>query len=119
MYEKDNETLDKLVNEAISRSQKDIRLAHIFIGFANPVGLPDTVKANEKAKEAYALLKANKSFTEVAAMYSDDTASKLKGGDLGYITVFSLVSSIYTASVSFHVCICLVLKSVTRNLCAI
>ncbi len=118
MYEKDNETLDKLVSEAISRSQKDIRIAHIFIGFANPVGLPDSAKTKQKAAEAFALLKANKSFSEVAAMYSDDTSSKLRGGDLGYITVFTLpyalenlayttatgkISSLHQSKAGYHI----------------
>ena len=118
MYEKDNATLNKLVDEAFNRSQKDIRLAHIFIGFSNPTGLPDSAKTREKAKEAYALLKANKPFSEVAAIYSDDTASKLKAGDLGYITVFSLpyplenlayntapgkVSELYQSKAGYHI----------------
>ena len=118
MYEKDNETLDKLVNEALSRSQKDIRLAHIFVGFTSPVGLRDTAKAGAKAREAYALLKANKPFAEVAAKYSDDTASKQSGGDLGYITVFSLpyelenlayttapnkISALYQSKAGYHI----------------
>ena len=118
MYEKDNETLDKLVNEAFTRSQKDIHLAHIFIGFANPVGLPDSAKSREKASEAYALLKANKPFSEVVAIFSDDTASKRNGGDLGYITVFSLpyelenlayntrlnkISELYQSKAGFHI----------------
>ena len=50
-YEKDNEALDKLTNEALIRSQKDIHIAHIFIGFADVTGRIDSVKAKQRAAE--------------------------------------------------------------------
>ena len=53
MYEKDQETLNRLAEEAFNRSQKDVHLAHIFIGFTS-TGLPYTAKAKQKAAEAYA-----------------------------------------------------------------
>lgn len=90
MYEKDTETLNKLVDEAFSRSKKDIRLAHIFIGYANDRGLPDSMKTREKAQKVYSLLKAKADFKTIAKQYSDDTSAKYNGGDLGYITVFTL-----------------------------
>ena len=118
MYEKDTETLNKLVDEAFSRSQKDIHLAHIFIGYANDRGLPDSIKTREKAKKAYGLLKAKSDFTTIAKQYSDDTSAKYNGGDLGYITVFTLpyelenlayrtppgsISALYESKAGFHI----------------
>jgi peptidyl-prolyl cis-trans isomerase SurA len=118
MYEKDNETLNKLVDEAFTRSQKDIHLAHIFIGYTNLAGITDSSKAKQKANEAYALLKSNKAFTNVAANYSEDTASRMKGGDIGYITVFNLpyelenlayhtarnhISELYQSKAGYHI----------------
>ena len=90
MYEKDTETLNKLVDEAFGRSQKDIRLAHIFISYANPTGLTDSIKTKEEAQKVYGLLKAKSDFKTIAKQYSDDTSAKYNGGDLGYITVFTL-----------------------------
>ena len=89
MYEKDQETLNRLAEEAFNRSQKDVHLAHIFIGFTS-TGLPDTAKAKQKAAEAYAQLQKKASFSEVAKHYSEDPSVKENGGDLGFITVFSL-----------------------------
>ena len=118
LYEKDNETLNKLVDEAIARSQKDIHLAHIFIGYANPVSLTDSAKAREKAQKAYSALKSNADFKLIAKQYSDDTTAKYNGGDLGYITVFTLpyelenlayrtspgkISSLYESKAGFHI----------------
>ena len=118
MYEKDTETLNKLVDEAFSRSQKDIRLAHIFIGYANDRGLPDSIKTREKAQKAYSLLKAKSDFKTIAKQYSDDTSAKYNGGDLGYITVFTLpyelenlaygtstgsISSLYKSKAGYHI----------------
>ncbi len=90
MYEKDQETVNKLTEEAFMRSQKDIHLAHIFIGFANEGGIRDTIAARKKAMEAMQQLARNVSFSEVATKYSDDPSVKDNGGDLGYITVFTL-----------------------------
>ena len=118
MYEKDNETLNKLVDEAITRSQKDIHLAHIFIGYANPAGLADSAKTKEKAQKAYSALKSNGDFKNIAKQYSDDTSAKYNGGDLGYITVFTLpyelenlayhtpqgsISSLYQSKAGYHI----------------
>ena len=117
MYEKDTETLNKLVDEAFTRSQKDIRLAHIFIGYDDK-GLPDSVKTREKAQKAYSLLKAKSDFKTIAKQYSDDTSAKFNGGDLGYVTVFTLpyelenlayrtspgkISSLYQSKAGYHI----------------
>lgn len=118
IYEKDNETLNKLVDEAITRSQKDIHLAHIFIGFNNISGLPDSAKAREKAQKAYAALRANADFKAIARQYSDDTSAKVNGGDIGFITVFAFpyelenlayttppgkISALHQSKAGFHI----------------
>lgn len=50
-----------------------------------PEGAPesDDAKAKARANEAYQALKGGKDFAEVAKQFSDDTATKDKGGDLG------------------------------------
>ena len=89
-YMNDEESLNKLVNEAFARGQKDIHLAHIFVVFPKNASPADTVKAYEKAMAAWTTLKKGKSFAATAMSYSDDPAARNNGGDIGYITVFTL-----------------------------
>jgi peptidyl-prolyl cis-trans isomerase SurA len=89
-YIKDEETLNKMVNEAFVRGQKDIHLAHILITIP-PKAMPaDTLGEFKKATEAYNNLKQGKSFGDIASIYSDDPTANSNHGDIGYITVFSL-----------------------------
>ena len=79
--------IGSLVQEAFQRSRKDIELAQVFI----PV-LPgsDTTEFYKKISEAYSQLKSGKSFNDVVAQNTQDPAVKKNGGDIGYITVFTL-----------------------------
>ena len=88
-YVTDKESVDRLVDEAFTRSQKDIHLAHIFISLF-PNGVPDSIAALKKLGEAQRKLNANVPFADVAREYSDDPSVKTNGGDLDWITVFSL-----------------------------
>jgi peptidyl-prolyl cis-trans isomerase SurA len=93
-YLKDEASLDKLVKEAFTRGQHDIHLAHIFIAIPKISPVIDTAaraeSAYEKAMNAYNALKKGKKFNETALAYSDDPSVKSNGGDIGYITVFTL-----------------------------
>lgn len=85
-YLNDPKSVDLLTEEALQRSQKDLGLAHIFISFE----AGDTTAAFKKASEALAALRQGKAFSVVASQYSDDPAVQQNGGNLGFITVFSL-----------------------------
>ncbi len=89
-YMADNESMDKLVNEAFDRSQKDINVQHIFIPYSVRPGFSDSAVAKLKAQEAYMALMTGKSFDETALKYSADPSVAENKGHLGYITVFSL-----------------------------
>ncbi|ANE51202.1 peptidylprolyl isomerase [Flavisolibacter tropicus] len=110
----DEESVKALVKEAFQRSQKDIHVAHIFIATGNN----DTAAAYQKAQQAYQLLKAGKTFSTVAQTFSEDPSAKTNGGDMGYITVFTLpyefenvvyqtptgqVAPIYRSKVGYHI----------------
>ena len=84
-YLNDKESVDKLVSEAFARSQKDIHVTHIFIKIGN-----NEEEANQKKEKVLAALKSNQDFTLVAKEFSDDPSAKTNGGDIGWITVFSL-----------------------------
>ena len=89
-YMTDQESLNKLVNEAFDRSRKDVHLAHIYIALPKNPSPADTLKAFQKAMKAYEELKKGKTFAEVAVAYSEDPSAKDNKGDIGFITVFTL-----------------------------
>jgi peptidyl-prolyl cis-trans isomerase SurA len=89
-YLKDETSLDRLIREAYNRGQKDIRLAHILIALPKNPTPADTLKAYDKAMEAYNSLKRGKKFGETALAYSEDPSVKSNAGSIGYITVFTL-----------------------------
>src|ERR1700733_2828453 len=89
-YMSDEESMNRLINEAFTRGQWDIHLAHIFIALPKNATPADTAKAYAKAMAAYDDLKKKKSFAATALAYSDDPAVKTNRGDVGGITVFTL-----------------------------
>src|SRR5882724_10435173 len=89
-YMNDETRVNKLVNEAFLRSQKDIHIAHIFIAVSRTASPADTLFAYKRATEAYRALKSGKDFGKIAAEYSQDPFAINNHGDIGFITVFSL-----------------------------
>ncbi|MBL7746627.1 MAG: peptidylprolyl isomerase [Chitinophagaceae bacterium] len=89
-YMTDPDMMNRMTAEAFQRSQKDIRVAHIFISFRNATGFPDTIAAQKKRDEIFNRLQKGDDFMQVAADNSDDPAAKTNKGELGYITVFTL-----------------------------
>jgi len=89
-YMNDTESLNALVNEAFARSQKDIKVQHIFIPYSSGVNYSDSAVVKLKIQEAYMELQSGKSFDAVALKYSADPSVAQNKGNLGYITVFSL-----------------------------
>lgn len=83
-YLTDKESLDKMIHEAFVRSQKDIHLAHIFIKSG------DNMAAAEQKKSQVLQALGKEDFSAVAKQYSDDPSAAANGGDIGWITVFSL-----------------------------
>ena len=88
-YLNDKEAISKLAEEAFSRSQKDIRIGHIFISLKQN-GATDSAAAKQKLTAVQDDLKKGMDFAKIAAAYSDDPAAKQNGGEIGWVTVFSL-----------------------------
>ncbi len=88
-YLMDKEALNGLANEAFLRAQKEIRVAHIYISAEQPV---TSEKAAKKADSVIRELnqKGALAFADIAKKYSDDPSAKINGGEIGWITVFSL-----------------------------
>jgi peptidyl-prolyl cis-trans isomerase SurA len=96
----------------------EIRASHIVAAFRNVDGKIDTAAAKAKIDSVYEKVKAGEDFAELAKEYSDDPASKEKGGDLGYFqrrtmvkpfdeAVFNLkvgqISDIVETNYGFHI----------------
>jgi peptidyl-prolyl cis-trans isomerase SurA len=88
-YLNDEQGIKKLVDEAFLRSQKDLHLAHIFISYTK-TGLYNESAAEKTANDIYQRLQKGESFSKLAAEFSDDPSAKTNGGDIGFITVFTL-----------------------------
>lgn len=116
-YLNDKESLNKLINEAFTRLQKDIHVAHIFIAFTKN-GNTDVGAVDKKRDEVLDKLTKGAKFEELAKQYSDDPAALNNGGDIGWITVFTLpyelenlayttlqgkVSTAHTSKIGHHI----------------
>lgn len=97
-YLKDEESMNALVEEAIERSAKDVRLAHIYVKLPESPTEADLKIAQGKINAAASELQKGTDFGKVASEYSEDPAAKINKGDLGYITVFSLPYEMETAA---------------------
>lgn len=89
-YMSDPMAIDRLTKEAFMRSQKDIHAAHIFISFRNSNGAEDRAAAKTRLAEVEKRLARKEDFMAIARLFSDDPSAKQNGGDMNYITVFTL-----------------------------
>ena len=116
-YMVDRGMLKGMADEAFKRAQKDVHLAHIFISFEKPGELENaTKKKNELLEELNK--KGPAAFADLAKKYSDDPSAESNGGELGWVTVFSLpyelenlaystpvgkVSGVHQSKAGFHI----------------
>jgi peptidyl-prolyl cis-trans isomerase SurA len=83
------------LKEAFERSQKDIFLGDLFIGF-NPKDTNSIREAGLAAETAKAELDAKHDFETVVKLYSTDKDIQNSGGHVGWITVFAVPYSLET-----------------------
>ena len=72
-------------NPQEAAKQETVRIRHIFFSLSTDSPPEEEKKVLEKAFQVYHELKAGGNFEELAAKYSDDSATRGDGGDLGYI----------------------------------
>jgi peptidyl-prolyl cis-trans isomerase SurA len=89
-YMNDEASTNLLVDEAISRSLKDVHVSHIYVQVASDATPATIKKAQDKINLAYSRLLKGEDFEKVATSVSEDPAVTENKGDLGYITVFTL-----------------------------
>ena len=107
--------INALIQQAFNRSQKDIKLAHVFIEVKPGT---DTTQAFNQITQAYNSLQNGQQFGEVAAVFSSDEGVKKVQGNIGYITLFTLpyeienlvyglqpgsYSKIYRSNIGYHI----------------
>ena len=87
-YLDDEKEVNRLVNEAFNRSQKDI---HVVYYFVNNNHTSDSINESKTINDFAKKLRNNeKNEAEIFAKANANTAIKIQKGDAGYITVFSL-----------------------------
>lgn len=97
----EDSSIHQLCKEAFARSQKDIRLGHIFVPFrqginfsnpstGNPSSPADTIAALQVIQQAYRSLQQGNAFAAVAQQFSKDPEVSKNHGDVGFITVMVL-----------------------------
>lgn len=85
--------IQALIKEAFQRSKEELELSHLFFPFG-----ADSLKAKQKANEAWQQLKNGRPFQELMRADASEATLKQAGSYLGYITVFSVPYEIETAA---------------------
>ena len=100
-YLTDKEVMNKLVEEAYGRMQKDRKVAHILALIRGQKSPKDSAAAWNKIIEVKRQLEKGASFEEMVKLNSDDRGSANSGGTLGFVTAmlpdgfYHLESTIY------------------------
>lgn len=81
---------------------EQVRAKHILIKFPFGAQEEEKKKALEKARGILEWLKKGESFAKLAETYSEDTASKERGGDLGYFSRGKMSKSFEEAAFSLN-----------------
>lgn len=103
-YLNDKEVVDKLAREVYERQKKDLKISHILISINSGSSPADTLKAYNKAMDAYRELQSSKDFQAAARKYSEDKNTAQQGGYLGWFTAmlpdgfYNLENAIYGLS---------------------
>ena len=82
----DKEITEKLARQYYERAQSDVRASHIFVAVPEGALPTDTLKAWQKVQEISNQLKAGKKFDDLQATYNEDTYTRARNGDLGFMT---------------------------------
>lgn len=83
-YLVDKEVTDRLVDEAYTRSEKEIDLSHIMVAIAPNASSLQERKALEKINSLHTMLEGGESWDTVVKEHSEDKYTQDKGGRLGF-----------------------------------
>jgi parvulin-like peptidyl-prolyl isomerase len=86
------------------KNNPEIRTSHILIEIKQGATPAERAAARKRAEEIYAEVKKSKRpFEELVALYTDDISTKKNGGDVGFQSRVSLVSSYYDSALKLKV----------------
>lgn len=97
-YLTDKPLIESLASEAYQRMQEEVSVAHILIPVDDYALPADTLTAYKQALAIRKQAQNGTDFAKLALDYSKDVTTAQKGGDLGYITAFSLIYPLETAA---------------------
>ncbi len=91
-YMRDQKVEEDLIKQAYDRMKTDVHAEHILIKVGPDASPADTLAAYKKIVEIREKIEKKLiTFEEAAKQNSDDTYSKVKGGDLGFFTTLEMV----------------------------
>jgi peptidyl-prolyl cis-trans isomerase SurA len=101
-YLTDPDVKEKLLRKAYQRSLSEVKASHILVSCA-PDALPeDTLKAHKKATDIRERIIEGEAFEEVAKATSDDKSVLINNGNLGYFTVFQMITPFEEAAYTLN-----------------
>ncbi len=90
-YLTDSKVTKELIEEAYTRSLKEINASHILITLDENAVPSDTLIAYKKISEIRTKAIQGEDFGSLAVQYSQDPSAKENKGDLGYFSVFRMI----------------------------
>jgi len=99
-YLTDTKAKEKLIEKTYQRSLTEINCWHILVNMPPEASPADTLKAWKKASDIRDRIISGEPFEQVARGTSDDQSVKLNGGNLGYFTVFQMITPFEEAAYS-------------------
>ncbi|MDI6642118.1 MAG: peptidyl-prolyl cis-trans isomerase, partial [Elusimicrobiota bacterium] len=88
----------------IKRSYSElVRVRHILIRSSKDDTIKEQIAAKKKIEDIQKRLKRGEDFSELAELYSEDTGSAKRGGDLGYFAKGDMVKEFEKAAFSLPV----------------
>lgn len=87
-------------NKSSMTAPERVHLRHILIRVAPNAPQADKAKAKQTADEVYKKVQAGEDFAKLATQYSDDPASKARGGEIGWIVAGQTIPQFELAAFS-------------------
>jgi peptidyl-prolyl cis-trans isomerase SurA len=91
-YLTDPDIKEKLLRKAYQRSLSEVNASHILVSCAPDASPEDSLKAYKKAIDIRERIIRGEAFEQVAKATSDDKSVLINGGNLGYFSVFQMIT---------------------------
>lgn len=98
----DPDIKEKTLRKAYHRYMEEINASHILVSCRADASPDDTLRAYDKAVDIRKSLLEGEPFAEVAKSRSDDRSAAVNSGNLGYFTVFQMITPFEDAAYSLQ-----------------